>query len=156
MVPLEAEPLLKAPWASSGGPPAAILTAVGAGSAPPAWCGRLLPPAPQARRGASAGCHCPQGEDLQKLDPEDGSRAGRLGQASLLLSLFCCRSAAQSCLPFWTPWTKAWQASLSITASWSLPKFTSVESVTPSNHLILGRPKSACSPVRGEKDAHPR
>ena len=36
-----------------------------------------------------------------------------------------------------TPWTAACQASLSITNSWSLLKLTSIESVTPSNHLIL-------------------
>ena len=38
---------------------------------------------------------------------------------------------------FATPWTAARQASLSITNSWSLPKLMSVESVMPSNHLIL-------------------
>ena len=32
------------------------------------------------------------------------------------------------------------QASLSLTISWSLPKFTFVESVMPSYHLILCRP----------------
>ena len=36
-----------------------------------------------------------------------------------------------------TPWTAACQASLSLTVSWSLPKFMSVESLMPSNHLIL-------------------
>ena len=39
-----------------------------------------------------------------------------------------------------TPWTAARQASLSITNSWSLFKLTSIESVMPSNHLILCRP----------------
>ena len=38
---------------------------------------------------------------------------------------------------FVTPWTAAHQASLSITNSWSLLKLMSVESVMPSNHLIL-------------------
>ena len=38
---------------------------------------------------------------------------------------------------FVTPWTAARQASLSITNSWSLLKLMSVESVMPSNHLIL-------------------
>ena len=38
---------------------------------------------------------------------------------------------------FATPWTAAFQASLSITNSWSLPKLMSIESVMPSNHLIL-------------------
>ena len=41
---------------------------------------------------------------------------------------------------FATPWTAAHQASLSITNSWSLPKLMSVESVMPSNHLILCHP----------------
>ena len=35
------------------------------------------------------------------------------------------------------PWTAAQQASLSITNSWSLLKLMSIESVMPSNHLIL-------------------
>ena len=41
---------------------------------------------------------------------------------------------------FATPWTAARQASLSITNSQSLPKLMSIESVMPSNHLILCRP----------------
>ena len=32
------------------------------------------------------------------------------------------------------------QASLSLTSFWSLPKFTSIHSVMPSNHLVLCRP----------------
>ena len=40
---------------------------------------------------------------------------------------------------FVTPWTTACQASLSITNSRSLPKPMSIESVMPSNHLILCR-----------------
>ena len=41
---------------------------------------------------------------------------------------------------FVTPWTAACQASLSFTISWSLFKLKSIESVMPSNHLILCRP----------------
>ena len=41
---------------------------------------------------------------------------------------------------FAMPWTAVWQASLSITKSWSPPKPTSIESVMPSNHLILCHP----------------
>ena len=41
---------------------------------------------------------------------------------------------------FVTPWTAACQASLSITNSWSLLKFMSIELVMPSSHLILYRP----------------
>ena len=41
---------------------------------------------------------------------------------------------------FVTPWNAARQASLSITNSWSLHKLMSIESVMPSNHLILCYP----------------
>ena len=41
---------------------------------------------------------------------------------------------------FVTPWTAARQASLSITKSKSLLKLLSIESVMPSNHLILCHP----------------
>ena len=41
---------------------------------------------------------------------------------------------------FATPWITARQASLSITNSRSSLKFTSIESVMPSSHLILCRP----------------
>ena len=45
---------------------------------------------------------------------------------------------------FVTPWTAAHQASLSITNSQSLPKPMSIESVMPSNYLILCHPFSSC------------
>ena len=50
------------------------------------------------------------------------------------------RCSVQSLSRVWllaTPWTAACQASLSITKSWSPPKPMSIESVMPSNHLIL-------------------
>ena len=53
--------------------------------------------------------------------------------------LSCC-SVTQSCLTLATPWNAAHQASLSFTVSWSLLKLVSIESVMPSNHLILCRP----------------
>ena len=40
----------------------------------------------------------------------------------------------------WPPWTAAHQASLSITGSQSLLRLMSIESVMPSNHLILWHP----------------
>ena len=40
-------------------------------------------------------------------------------------------------LLFTTPWTAAFQASLSITNPWSLVKLMSIASVMPSNYLIL-------------------
>ena len=57
-----------------------------------------------------------------------------------LSSLF---SSVQSLSYVWffaTPWTAAHLASLSITKSQRLLKFMSIESVMPSNHLILCRP----------------
>ena len=41
---------------------------------------------------------------------------------------------------FAKPWTAAYQASLSITNTWSLLRFMSVKLVMPSNHLILCHP----------------
>ena len=41
---------------------------------------------------------------------------------------------------FATPWTAARQGPLSITNSWNSPKPMFIESVMPSNHLILGHP----------------
>ena len=49
-------------------------------------------------------------------------------------------SVAQSCPTLCDSWTAACQAFLSITHSWSLPKLMSIESVMPSNHLILCHP----------------
>ena len=45
---------------------------------------------------------------------------------------------------FETPRTVAHQASLSLTISWSSPKFMSIESVMTSNHLISVVPFSSC------------
>ena len=46
-----------------------------------------------------------------------------------------------------TPWTAVYQASLSITNSWSLLKLMSIESVMPSNHLIPCCPLLLLPPV---------
>ena len=57
--------------------------------------------------------------------------------------LVLCFSSVQllSCVRvFATPWTAARQAPLSITSSQSLLKLMSIQSVMPSNHLILCRP----------------
>ena len=58
----------------------------------------------------------------------------------ILLIIMKNTSSVQSFSRVWlfaTPWTTACQASLSITNSQSLPKLMSIESVMPSNHLIL-------------------
>ena len=56
-------------------------------------------------------------------------------------SLHCCLLFSRRVRLFATPWTVAHYAFLSFTISWSLLKLTSIESVMPSNHLIL------CSPL---------
>ena len=56
------------------------------------------------------------------------------------LSSSCSVSSVQLLSHVWlfvTPWTAAHQASLSFTNSQSLLKLMSIESVMPSNHLIL-------------------
>ena len=50
------------------------------------------------------------------------------------------RSVTQSCLTLCHPQTAAQQASLSFTISRSLLRLMSIESVMPSNHLILRHP----------------
>ena len=49
-------------------------------------------------------------------------------------------SVARLCPTLATPWTAARQASLSVTNSQSLLKLMSIDSVMPSNHLILCHP----------------
>ena len=59
-------------------------------------------------------------------------------------------SSVQSLSLVWlfsTPWIAAHQTSLSITNSWSSLRFTSIESVKPSSHLILGRPLLLLPPI---------
>ena len=45
---------------------------------------------------------------------------------------------------FATPWTVALEGSMSITTSQSLPKLMSIESLIPSNHLMLCHTFSSC------------
>ena len=70
------------------------------------------------------------------------AREERKGKLGLILSVFKVQSVQTfSCVRlFATPWTAACQASLSITNSQSLLKLMFIESVIPSNHLILCRP----------------
>ena len=70
--------------------------------------------------------------------------------AYLLYYIIVCISSVQSLSHIWfftTPWTAARQTSLSITNSRSLPRLMSIESVIPSNHLILCRPFSSCPQI---------
>ena len=58
----------------------------------------------------------------------------------ILFQILYCIVIVQSFSHVWlseTPWTAACQTSLSITNSWSLVKFMSIELVMPSNYVIL-------------------
>ena len=57
------------------------------------------------------------------------------------------RSVAQLCQTLCDPWIAARQASLSITNTQSSLRFTSIESVMPSSHLILCRPLLLLPPI---------
>ena len=63
-----------------------------------------------------------------------------IAQGALLSALCSVQFSRSVVSDSETPWTAACQASLSITNCWSLPKLISIESVMPSNHLILFYP----------------
>ena len=63
-----------------------------------------------------------------------------MGCGGSAISQSSCCLVAKLCLTLCDPWTAAHQASLSVTISQSLLKLMSIESVMPSNHLILCRP----------------
>ena len=69
---------------------------------------------------------------------------GDISVLQLMARMPVCRSSSVQSLScvwlFATPWTTAHQASLSVTNSRSPPNLISIESVMPSNHLILCRP----------------
>ena len=85
--------------------------------------------------GVSVSCCCKVWEVTQgsnMISGEDGSLRPAVQKA--LSSTVQSVSHVQL---FVTPWTTAHQASLSITNSWRLLKLMIIESVMPSNHLIL-------------------
>ena len=69
--------------------------------------------------------------------PRDFSEPASSAGSSAVLAVVQLPSHVQL---FTMPWTVARQASLSLTISRTLSKFMSIESVTPSNHLILCHP----------------
>ena len=64
-----------------------------------------------------------------------------------LVTVFSSVQSLRHVRLFATPWIAALQASLSITNSRSSLKFTSIESVMPSSHLILCRPLLLLPPI---------
>ena len=97
-------------------------------------------------------CRRPAPQDAHPTtDSFKPTQAVPMGAAVLLTSASCSRFPSQSRTVrslrslshvqlFVSPLAAAHQASLSITNCWSLLKLMSIESVMPSNHLILCRP----------------
>ena len=86
---------------------------------------------------------------MHKIIPERNTNFAHCSfcNSSMLLSykMFLVEyfAVVQSLTHVWlfvTPWTAACQASLPFTISWSCLKFMSIESVIPSNHVILCHP----------------
>ena len=75
--------------------------------------------------------HCINNLDIQK---HQSLKKNSMGGGCLVCSV------AQSCLTLCDPWTVAHQSSPPLPIFQSLPKFTSIESVMPSTHLILCHP----------------
>ena len=65
---------------------------------------------------------------------------------------YSCCSVAQSCPNLCDPTDCSTQASLSFTISWSLLKLLSIESVMPSNHLVLCCPPSSVLSLSRHQD----
>ena len=94
-----------------------------------------LSPVPFHRRGNG-----PRVVNVMPEDTQPGKDHEGLGPRSSALcsrALFVVVQSFSCVWLFVNPWTAAWQASLSFTVSQSLLKLMSVESVMPSNHLIL-------------------
>ena len=72
------------------------------------------------------------GEGLWRL--EETTQNSRVGNSRVIVQSLSC------VVLFVIPWTAAHQASLSFTISKSLLKLMSIESMMPSNHLILCHP----------------
>ena len=73
--------------------------------------------------------HVPEWEYLALIPP--------YGLDTILIITFRLDQSLSRVRLFATPWTAARQTSLSITISWSVLKFMSIELVMPSSHLIL-------------------
>ena len=77
---------------------------------------------------------------LSQVVPPSPSTMCRPTVLYVCISIYVVVQSLSHVRLFATPWTKACQASLSFTISWSLLKLTSIESVMPSKHLILCHP----------------
>ena len=74
------------------------------------------------------------------MQGEEGACNSRNTACDLIFLIISVQSLSCHVQLSATPWTTVLQASLSINNSWSLLKLMSIESVMPSNHLILCYP----------------
>ena len=72
-----------------------------------------------------------------QVKPTNILRGKKRKKRYLKLNQFSSVQSISHVQPYVTPWTAACQASQSITNSWSLLKLMPIESVMPSNNLIL-------------------
>ena len=109
-------------------------------------------PFPAPKAACSEGCSVPWWFHLTvilEMIP-DQDRKGSFIPFYIYKVFHCAATLQTVCLLFSyiqlfaTPWIAAYQASPSFTISWSLLKFMSIESVMPSNHLILCCPSFSC------------
>ena len=105
-----------------------------------------------SRQECWSGLTFPSPEHLPDPGIEPGSPALQadslpLSHQGSLLSRFSSVQSLNRVRLFATAWIAARQASLSITISWSSLTLTSIESVMPSSHLILGRPLLLLPPI---------
>ena len=68
------------------------------------------------------------------------SNCTHIFQTNQVWTRLCCCLVTRLCLTLIIPWTAEDQASLSLTISWSLPKFIFITSVMASSYLILWLP----------------
>ena len=83
--------------------------------------------------------HSASSHPASRLFIQLGCPEGQLGASTAFLPFVVVQMLSRVRL-FVTPWNAARQASLTSTISQSLLKLMSIESVMPSNHLILCRP----------------
>ena len=100
---------------------------------------------PKMRVNCQHGTERPSNVFQQPVLPTQTTKTGHIPNCAICnvktLVLWFSSVQSLSCVRlFATPWTAVCQASLSITNSQSLLKFMSIESVMPSNHLMLCRP----------------
>ena len=105
----------------------------------------------QRTRGKSSSADGQENEEVQEVFTESN-------RGCLLVQLLCptVQPLFSCCVQlFVTPWTAAHQSSLSFTISQSLRKLMTIESVMPSNHLILCHPPFAFNCFQHQGLFHP-